>query len=384
MDLKTHPYFATSMASSAHRASELLFKSCSQSISVRIKFYQLMVFLVIVLSSNARRTSSRTTTTHEMKNTTMNYKSSDEEHQWLSGVRGRICKIANENRQLRAAEIWVNYSSGIFRSKKTSYPQPTERACQVLSSFNSGNGAEYIEPLHGYLRHPQFGICMNNTNKKFENKFNISHLIISNNCDRSKYSHANQNRRNIFFDLGASVGFKGIKHGISRIASNSGSGIGPSIPLFYSMYADKCIEFDDVFAWEVHKYSPQEWWGELPPKLRAKVRFYNVPVEENFGRGKIKRNSFLHLLKSYTMQEDFVVIKVDMDTPKMESRIVKAIADDKFLSRLVDEIFFEYHVYMDGLQFGWRINSTTTDDVDDALQLMHRLRKLGIRSHFWI
>ena len=113
------------------------------------------------------------------------------------------------------------------------------------------------------------------------------------------------------------------------------------------------------------------------------MRFYNIPVEER-SDGKSNPNSFLHLLKNFVTPEDFVVIKVDIDTPGAEVPIVKAIAEYPSLSNLVDEIFFEYHVYMDGLSFGWRDNTSDKDDVDDALKLMYKLRQLGIRSHFWI
>ena len=58
----------------------------------------------------------------------------------------------------------------------------------------------------------------------------------------------------------------------------------------------------------------------------------------------------------------------------------------------IDELYFEYHYYFDGHDFGWHGEGTrqahkglgTQGDVDTALGLMHRLRELGIRAHFWI
>ena len=40
-----------------------------------------------------------------------------------------------------------------------------------------------------------------------------------------------------------------------------------------------------------------------------------------------------------------------------------------------------FHFYFDGKRFGWQ---STAGDVDTALGVMHRLRTLGIRAHFWI
>ena len=44
---------------------------------------------------------------------------------------------------------------------------------------------------------------------------------------------------------------------------------------------------------------------------------------------------------------------------------MRAIAQLPELTRLVDEIFFEYHFYFDGRYIGW---TETHNDVDDALR----------------
>ena len=79
---------------------------------------------------------------------------------------------------------------------------------------------------------------------------------------------------------------------------------------------------------------------------------------------------------------DFVAVKVDIDTPFAELTIMEAIANRPEIAALVDEIFFEYHFWIDGMSFGWGDN--VVGDVDTAVALMRRLRALGIRSHFWI
>ena len=80
--------------------------------------------------------------------------------------------------------------------------------------------------------------------------------------------------------------------------------------------------------------------------------------------------------------EDFVVVKVDIDTSAIELALVEAIAERPEVAALVDELYFEYHFYYDGMNFGW--GKAVSGDVDTAMGLMHRLRALGIRSHFWI
>ena len=68
-----------------------------------------------------------------------------------------------------------------------------------------------------------------------------------------------------------------------------------------------------------------------------------------------------------------------------ELAIVNAIAHNPALVQLVDEIFFEYHFWFDGMRFGWgKVDKKSQGTVDDALRLMHELRQVGVRSHFWI
>ncbi|CAE7271106.1 unnamed protein product [Symbiodinium natans] len=170
-----------------------------------------------------------------------------------------------------------------------------------------------------------------------------------------------------------------------------GSGAGPSLPIFYNMYRDRCLEFDDIYAWEAHQINGTVWWGPMPDEIREKTRFFNLPVVENGCKDTTRglyapRGSFLHLLPIAAKVEDYVVVKVDIDGGP-ELQIMEAIARQPELSSLVDEIFFEYHVYFDGINFGWGKGTgykSKGRTIDAALDLMKRLRQAGIRSHFWV
>ena len=158
-----------------------------------------------------------------------------------------------------------------------------------------------------------------------------------------------------FFDLGCTV-FQSENvplTGTYKMDTSAGSGTGPSIPLFYNLYEERCIVFDHIWAWEGLKQDPTAWWAPIPVELRHKIRFINtyvseLPVADSVAGVKAPpHDSFLRMLPLAAKESDFVVLKVDIDQgPEME--IVEAIAARPELSKLVDEMFFEYHYNYDG------------------------------------
>jgi hypothetical protein len=196
--------------------------------------------------------------------------------------------------------------------------------------------------------------------------------------------------------MGASSGFKGIPSGILTSVVEGGD-LSPSLPLFWKLYKDRCLEPDAVFCWETElagkrrrraAVTHSEWWGNLGPELRHKVRFFEVPVMEGelheAMAGIHNPNSFLQMLQSVARPEDFVAVKLDIDTPAIEQTIIGTLTQRPDLAALIDELFFEYHFHFDAnIDFGWG-DVPESISVDAALATMHRLRELGIRAHFWI
>ena len=186
--------------------------------------------------------------------------------------------------------------------------------------------------------------------------------------------------------MGVSKGFFGIPGGIPATV-RQGGGLAPSMPLLYRLYQDRCLEPDAIYGWELDKnITNAQWWGSAPASVRSKTRFFEVPVMEGeldeALAGKPNPASFLQMLAFACKLEDFVVVKLDIDTPAIEQTIIAVLTQRPDLAALIDELFFEYHFYFDGLNFGWKKN--VQGDVDTAIGTMYRLRSLGIRAHFWI
>ena len=342
------------------------------------------------------------------------YEASELEMLWANrSARGRICELARDAAQVALARGWLAYSERAFRPDGARAPPADGGAWRALSRFRARDGTlEPIEPLTGVARHPfahvfqhfhrdglnaESAACASRARPSgapaLVDPLDISYLVVHNACDDPPEARAA--RKVVFFDLGASSGFAGVRGGVPAAMPQRGGSITASIPLFWRLYRERCLEFDEVWAWEVEPHVTEaQWWGELPPALRAKVRFYPTPVAQDRrasageGGGGGERGccfSFLEILRETVARDDYVVLKVDIDTPEIELNVVEALAARPELAALVDELFFEYHFYFDGHDFGWGPqDAAALADVDDALLLMRRLRQQGIRAHFWI
>jgi hypothetical protein len=196
-------------------------------------------------------------------------------------------------------------------------------------------------------------------------------------------------------------------------AGLAGSARGPSLPLFQRLYARQCIHFDHMWGWEATPHDPREWWSHVPPEVRPKLTFINKPVVNGEGP---ELDPLLAIAKE-ARREDFVVLKLDIDTFHVERKIVREImtnARGTNASWLIDELFFEYHFALaergrhlvrSVRKPGWQkagpadraplmhwwggddaeASGARGGSVEDALELMQTLRgRLGIRAHFWI
>lgn len=283
-----------------------------------------------------------------------------------------ICNLSRSAHQRKDASTWLNFSQ---LSHGPTRP-PTLDEAAVLSWLACGDGTnEPIEPLSGVARHPFFptGCPSWHINRIYQ--YDLSYLVLKNVCRERRGA----GRRNLFFDLGSS------EYDSNPVNLNKGAGRFSSIPLFHALFARNCIKFHSIFAWEYTQFYPASYWSNVPADMKAILHFFNEPVVSIGPReshtDQIQINA-LQVLEDAATPEDFVVMKVDIDSSDIEIPLVWEILRSPKLSSLVDELFFEYHFNVSP-DFGWG-GLGENHTVDDALHLMRELRAVGIRSHFWV
>lgn len=87
------------------------------------------------------------------------------------------------------------------------------------------------------------------------------------------------------------------------------------------------------------------------------------------------------MLKQIVTAEDFVMVKLDIDTPSIENVLVEQLLADKTLQALVDEFFFEHHVDLLPMHNFW--GHPLPGSLADTYHIFSKLRRLGIHAHSW-
>jgi len=96
----------------------------------------------------------------------------------------------------------------------------------------------------------------------------------------------------------------------------------------------------------------------------------------------------LRIIKKIAQPGDFLVLKLDIDTPSVELPILRELLNDPELLELVDEFFFEYHVSFAPMNPSWFGSANpsihTNDTLADSYNVFCTLREKGLRAHSWV
>merc|ERR1712150_225321 len=95
-----------------------------------------------------------------------------------------------------------------------------------------------------------------------------------------------------------------------------------------------------------------------------------------------KMNPLNSILRRFD-EDDFIVVKLNIDSPIIESELAKQLLEDEdgIYAKLVDQFYFEHHVHLGELARYW--GSGMSGSIQDSFNLFQGLRKKGIPAHFW-
>ena len=173
----------------------------------------------------------------------------------------------------------------------------------------------------------------------------------------------------ILLDMGAALDF----HGNNQ----------PIVTLL-RQYEKFGFVFDHIYGFEISKKDPKEVYeASLPEEYMASYHWINVGVSAEEGH---KLNPLHSILKKFS-EDDFVVVKLDIDTPAVELPLFRQLLEDKdgIYSKIIDQFYFEHHHFLGDLAPDWKCGrpNKCNGTVADSLEMFSTLRKNGITAHYW-
>ena len=227
-------------------------------------------------------------------------------------------------------------------------------------SYTSTSG--FIEPLTTPMRHPDF--CFDTSDKRA--LMDMEYLV--HDFEAMCLSLKPTSRR-ILIDLGASLSY----HKETQVKAEI-----PPIVSLLELYEKFGFNFDHIYAFEIEFTEPSRVFRDLlPERYMPSYHWINTGVNAEKGH---KLNP-LHSILSTFRKEDFVVLKIDIDTASIEVPLVHQLLEDENLCGLVDQFYFEHHVTFKEMAPIWR--SAMKGSLKDTFDLFHGLRRKGVPAHFW-
>lgn len=225
---------------------------------------------------------------------------------------------------------------------------------------------EYIEPLVSHLRFVLAGCPTKNTILPEEafHEYSFRGWVVP-----PPSLHGGGKR--VYFDAGASEW-------------SAGQG-GPSLSYFNAIWGRHSIEFDDIYAYEM-KTPVEQFYDTVPDPYKQLVHYQQCAVS-SAPADNSEEHPFLPkvIQQMYGNPEDYVLFKLDIDSPEVENGNIMYILDNANDQNApaIDELVYEHHVGGNYIMSRfWGHNDDAT--LRASYELFLQLRLKGIRAHSWV
>jgi hypothetical protein len=291
---------------------------------------------------------------------------------------GDECTVLAQQNQLGPLQRWLDTTIPISTPRALANGKPLLEMDPKLEIFSkmryrhnvTGEHVDVgIEPLAGILRDPRsicpdIGLIPKNDEVQSKEFLGIDpeHLR---RIKSDLLTTRPRERRVILFDLGC-----------TRWSDTKM----PGLRWLFDSYSAAGLTFTDVYAWEPSGFgnNPGIFFDGMTKDVLASIHYF--PRAANNEPDSL--DNPLAILESVAQPDDFVVFKLDIDTPSVEKLIIFDIMRNSKYSCLIDELFFEHHSMIKSM-IPWWTEENREGTLLDSIQLFQILRRSGIRAHSW-
>ena len=139
------------------------------------------------------------------------------------------------------------------------------------------------------------------------------------------------------------------------------------------------LSFDWIVSFEYTKIDPENIYKSVPADILPHYIYFDRPVEKAVDG---KWNPWRILTGMGARPDDYVAVKLDIDSPDIENPLIDQIIADPRLQHLVDEVFMEHHVNCKLMNGWWRTGGLQIT-MKDTYRKFSTLRSKGVRMHAW-
>ena len=105
-----------------------------------------------------------------------------------------------------------------------------------------------------------------------------------------------------------------------------------SLDWLVQRYAKLGVEFSDILAFERKAVSAVKFFAGVPANIVPRLHYYNVATESRVGS---QYNPWTHV-KALAEPGDFVVVKLDIDSPAIEGALIDQLLGDEQVGTVCD------------------------------------------------
>jgi len=252
------------------------------------------------------------------------------------------------------------------------------RSTVTLPDGSTHTSGRMIEPVAGLLRHP-WSSPSGTTNRWCKGQgtgrsvYDHRYVVLDSHKDPT--FHLRYPGRKVFIDLGATT------FGDRPVDSRNAE-IGDA-RTYEDMFGDMGVRFDLKMGWEVKNYKVSDFFAhagkyaaDLPARTCQLIRTAQ-PLHGHL-------DNALELLAQIWRPGDYFVFKLDIDNRPVEEAFMRMVMDK--CPHVVAELIYEEHCNVPELiSCCWGTVAGVRElKYGTALKRFHKLRKMGIRAHFWV
>jgi len=173
--------------------------------------------------------------------------------------------------------------------------------------------------------------------------------------------------RNVYvFDMGASL--------FGRWGNQQDAAAGM---YFAESLENHGVEITHYWAFEAARADPLVVWDTVPLRYKHRYTYVNVAVSAD----EESPYNVWRWIENAARVDDYVIVKLDIDTPLVENRLIQELLNSPPLAALVDEMFFEHHTDIPAMAPWW--GTGTGHTLEQTYHIFSGLRSFGIRMHAW-